>query len=196
MSLGEAQDRVGAMSRRDWDRAEIEGRRDGGSSQEVRDSNTNISHDSNTRLCVYVWLNLDRVKQAIVKKEEVMAQLREQHQAALKRADHLEGLLDQQRKQLLGSKKWITCAAIFLHPLLSTQSCFSFLYLGAVLLHKILSCWVQWRILVSYQLVNSIFPHYYCSAIPVLFYFVLYFKSFLFCNIFKAFHCFRPLVIF
>ena len=49
--------------------------------------------------------NCFRVKQAIVKKEEVMTQLREQHQAALKRADHLEGLLEQQRKQLLVSKK-------------------------------------------------------------------------------------------
>ncbi|KAK7111870.1 centrosomal protein of 131 kDa-like [Littorina saxatilis] len=42
-----------------------------------------------------------RVKQAIVKKEEVVAQLKEQYQAACKRADHLEGLLEQQRKQLL-----------------------------------------------------------------------------------------------
>ncbi|XP_076449494.1 centrosomal protein of 131 kDa-like isoform X2 [Babylonia areolata] len=42
-----------------------------------------------------------RVKQAIVKKEEVVAQLRQQYQAACKRADHLEGLLEQQRKQLL-----------------------------------------------------------------------------------------------
>ena len=43
-----------------------------------------------------------RVKQAIVKKEEVVTQLKQQYQAALKRADHLEGLLQQQRKQLLG----------------------------------------------------------------------------------------------
>ena len=42
-----------------------------------------------------------RVKQAIVKKEEVVNQLKGQYQAALKRADHLEGLLEQQRKQLL-----------------------------------------------------------------------------------------------
>ena len=48
------------------------------------------------------------MKAAIVKKEEVVQQLKEQYQAALKRADHLEGLLDQQRKQLLG-KKWIVC---------------------------------------------------------------------------------------
>ena len=52
----------------------------------------------NARLC-------RRVKQAILKKEEVMTQLREQYQAAVKRADHLEGLLEQQRKQLLGNKK-------------------------------------------------------------------------------------------
>lgn len=44
------------------------------------------------------------MKQAILKKEEVVAQLREQHEAALKRADHLEGLLEQQRKQLLAKK--------------------------------------------------------------------------------------------
>ncbi|WAQ95629.1 CP131-like protein [Mya arenaria] len=42
-----------------------------------------------------------RVKQAIVKKEEVVTQLKQQYQAAQKRADHLEGLLQQQRKQLL-----------------------------------------------------------------------------------------------
>merc|ERR1719239_994229 len=45
-----------------------------------------------------------RVKQAIVKKEEVVSQLRSQYQAANKRADHLEGLLEQQRKQLIGKK--------------------------------------------------------------------------------------------
>ncbi|XP_022092605.1 centrosomal protein of 131 kDa-like [Acanthaster planci] len=42
-----------------------------------------------------------RVKQAIVKKEETVNQLRQQHAAAVKRADHLESLLEQQRKQLL-----------------------------------------------------------------------------------------------
>lgn len=43
-----------------------------------------------------------RVKDAIVKKEEVVTQIKQQYQAAQKRADHLEGLLQQQRKQLLG----------------------------------------------------------------------------------------------
>ncbi|KAJ8377645.1 hypothetical protein AAFF_G00254900 [Aldrovandia affinis] len=43
-----------------------------------------------------------RVKAAILKKEETVSALRKQHEAALKRADHLEGLLEQQRKQLLG----------------------------------------------------------------------------------------------
>ncbi|XP_064600746.1 centrosomal protein of 131 kDa-like isoform X2 [Liolophura sinensis] len=42
-----------------------------------------------------------RVKQAIAKKEDVVTQLKQQYQAAVKRADHLEGLLQQQRKQLL-----------------------------------------------------------------------------------------------
>ena len=42
-----------------------------------------------------------RVKAAILKKEEIVTQLRQQYEAAVKRADHLEGLLDQQRKQLL-----------------------------------------------------------------------------------------------
>ena len=46
-----------------------------------------------------------RVKQAIAKKEEVVSQLKQQYQAALKRADHLESLLEQQRKQLLSGKK-------------------------------------------------------------------------------------------
>jgi len=45
-----------------------------------------------------------RVKEAIVKKEEIVTQLRQQYQSAVKRADHLEGLLEQQRKQLLGKK--------------------------------------------------------------------------------------------
>uniref|UniRef100_UPI00398EE44B centrosomal protein of 131 kDa isoform X2 n=1 Tax=Pristiophorus japonicus TaxID=55135 RepID=UPI00398EE44B len=43
-----------------------------------------------------------RVKIAIVKKEETVNNLRKQYEAALKRADHLEALLEQQRKQLLG----------------------------------------------------------------------------------------------
>ncbi len=46
-----------------------------------------------------------RVKQAIMKKEEVVTNMKQQYQAAVKRADHLEGLLDQQRKQLLSVKK-------------------------------------------------------------------------------------------
>ncbi|XP_066560484.1 centrosomal protein of 131 kDa isoform X1 [Amia ocellicauda] len=44
----------------------------------------------------------ERVKAAILKKEETVNNLRKQHEAALKRADHLESLLEQQRKQLLG----------------------------------------------------------------------------------------------
>lgn len=43
----------------------------------------------------------ERVKQALSKKEEHLHSLREQYEAALKRADHLEMLLEQQRKQLL-----------------------------------------------------------------------------------------------
>ncbi|XP_029943460.1 centrosomal protein of 131 kDa isoform X2 [Salarias fasciatus] len=42
-----------------------------------------------------------RVKSAILKKEEIVCALRKQHQAAVKRADHLEALWEQQRKQLL-----------------------------------------------------------------------------------------------
>ncbi|XP_041671771.1 centrosomal protein of 131 kDa isoform X2 [Cheilinus undulatus] len=42
-----------------------------------------------------------RVKSAILKKEETVNQLRKQYEAALKRADHLEALWEQQRKQLL-----------------------------------------------------------------------------------------------
>ncbi|XP_061471748.1 centrosomal protein of 131 kDa isoform X2 [Rhineura floridana] len=45
-----------------------------------------------------------RVKIAIVKKEEAVNSLRKLHEAAVKRADHLEALLEQQRKQLLGAK--------------------------------------------------------------------------------------------
>ncbi|XP_059387254.1 centrosomal protein of 131 kDa-like [Carassius carassius] len=39
-----------------------------------------------------------RVKSAILKKEETVNNLRKQHEAAVKRADHLETLLEQQRK--------------------------------------------------------------------------------------------------
>ncbi|XP_033095874.1 centrosomal protein of 131 kDa-like isoform X2 [Anneissia japonica] len=46
-----------------------------------------------------------RVKQAIVKKEDTVNQLRQQYDAATKRADHLEALLEQQRKQLLSLSK-------------------------------------------------------------------------------------------
>ncbi|XP_053562696.1 centrosomal protein of 131 kDa isoform X2 [Bombina bombina] len=42
-----------------------------------------------------------RVKNAIVKKEEAVNSLKKQCEAAVKRADHLEALLEQQRKQLL-----------------------------------------------------------------------------------------------
>lgn len=45
-----------------------------------------------------------RVKTAIVKKEEAVNSLRKQYEAAMKRADHLEALLEQQRKQLLAAK--------------------------------------------------------------------------------------------
>ncbi len=40
-----------------------------------------------------------RVKQALVKKEEVVAQIRVKYEAAEKRADHLESLLETLRKQ-------------------------------------------------------------------------------------------------
>lgn len=43
----------------------------------------------------------ERVKSAILKKEEAVNTLRKQHEAALKRADHLEALWEEQRKQLL-----------------------------------------------------------------------------------------------
>ncbi|XP_077022309.1 centrosomal protein of 131 kDa isoform X2 [Tamandua tetradactyla] len=42
-----------------------------------------------------------RVKMAIAKKEETMSSLRKQHEAAMKRADHLEELLEQCRRQPL-----------------------------------------------------------------------------------------------
>ncbi|XP_038597852.1 centrosomal protein of 131 kDa [Tachyglossus aculeatus] len=42
-----------------------------------------------------------RVKSAIGRKEETVNTLRKQYEAAVKRADHLEALLDQQKKQLL-----------------------------------------------------------------------------------------------
>ncbi|XP_043819600.1 centrosomal protein of 131 kDa isoform X4 [Dromiciops gliroides] len=45
-----------------------------------------------------------RVKIAIMKKEETVNNLRKQYEAAVKRADHLEALLEQQRKQLLSAK--------------------------------------------------------------------------------------------
>ena len=43
----------------------------------------------------------ERVKQALEKKEENLNALKEQHEGALKRADHLQMLLQRQRTQLL-----------------------------------------------------------------------------------------------
>ena len=43
----------------------------------------------------------ERVKQALEKKEENLRTVRVQHEAALKRADHLEMLLERQRKELV-----------------------------------------------------------------------------------------------
>ncbi|KAM6240222.1 centrosomal protein of 131 kDa isoform 7-T7 [Spheniscus humboldti] len=45
-----------------------------------------------------------RVKTAVVRKEESMSSLRKQYEAAVQRADRLEALLEQQRKQLLAAK--------------------------------------------------------------------------------------------
>ena len=42
-----------------------------------------------------------RVRQALEKKEENLASLRSQHTAALRRAEHLEMLLERQRRELL-----------------------------------------------------------------------------------------------
>ncbi|NWQ97704.1 CP131 protein, partial [Burhinus bistriatus] len=44
-----------------------------------------------------------RVKTAVVRKEESVSSLRKQYEAAVQRADHLEALLEQQRKQLLAN---------------------------------------------------------------------------------------------
>uniref|UniRef100_A0A8C0FNR1 Centrosomal protein 131 n=1 Tax=Bubo bubo TaxID=30461 RepID=A0A8C0FNR1_BUBBB len=51
-------------------------------------------------------LELDRVvvKTAVVRKEESVSSLRKQYEAAVQRADRLEALLEQQRKQLLVTK--------------------------------------------------------------------------------------------
>lgn len=43
----------------------------------------------------------ERVKQALEKKEDNLNTLKEQHEGALKRADHLQMLLQRQRTQLL-----------------------------------------------------------------------------------------------
>ncbi|XP_069728579.1 centrosomal protein of 131 kDa isoform X7 [Phaenicophaeus curvirostris] len=45
-----------------------------------------------------------RVKAAVVRKEEGVSSLRKQYEAAVQKADHLEALLEQQRKQLLAAK--------------------------------------------------------------------------------------------
>ncbi|KFP01496.1 5-azacytidine-induced protein 1 [Calypte anna] len=45
-----------------------------------------------------------RVKTAVVRKEESVSSLRKQYEAAVQRANHLEALLEQQRKQLLAPK--------------------------------------------------------------------------------------------
>ena len=47
------------------------------------------------------FLFLQRIKQVITKKDEAFNQLKQQYEAACKRADHLEGLLEQQRTLML-----------------------------------------------------------------------------------------------
>jgi hypothetical protein len=42
-----------------------------------------------------------RIKQVVAKKDETFNQLKQQYEAACKRADHLEGLLEQQRTLML-----------------------------------------------------------------------------------------------
>uniref|UniRef100_A0A7N5KT72 Centrosomal protein 131 n=1 Tax=Ailuropoda melanoleuca TaxID=9646 RepID=A0A7N5KT72_AILME len=49
-------------------------------------------------------LELERVKLALAKKEEAVRSLRKQHEAAVKRADHLEELLEQRRWPLPSAK--------------------------------------------------------------------------------------------
>ncbi|NXF87486.1 CP131 protein, partial [Eubucco bourcierii] len=45
-----------------------------------------------------------RVKRAVARKEESVSSLRKQYEVAVQRAEHLEALLEQQRKQLLATK--------------------------------------------------------------------------------------------
>ncbi|NXR06155.1 CP131 protein, partial [Semnornis frantzii] len=45
-----------------------------------------------------------RVKRAVARKEESVSSLRKQYEVAVQRAEHLEALLEQQRKQLLAAK--------------------------------------------------------------------------------------------
>jgi hypothetical protein len=42
-----------------------------------------------------------RIKQVVAKKDEAFNQLKQQYESACKRADHLEGLLEQQRTLML-----------------------------------------------------------------------------------------------
>ena len=49
----------------------------------------------------YNFFNKKRIKQVVGKKEEAFNQLKQQYEAACKRADHLEELLEQQRTLML-----------------------------------------------------------------------------------------------
>lgn len=80
--------------------------------QREKDDELNKVHEryANQFMCIFLILfnflniNKNRIKQAIAKKEEVVSQLKQQYEAACKRADHLEGLLEQQRKLMVGKK--------------------------------------------------------------------------------------------
>ena len=48
-----------------------------------------------------VFVFVSRIKQVVAKKDETYTQLKQQYEAACKRADHLEGLLEQQRTLML-----------------------------------------------------------------------------------------------
>lgn len=50
---------------------------------------------------VHKFLLIFRIKNVIAKKDETYNQLKQQYEAAAKRADHLEGLLEQQRTLMI-----------------------------------------------------------------------------------------------
>nr|KAF6415320.1 centrosomal protein 131 [Molossus molossus] len=74
------------------------------SAEENRQARAELAELRACRRLELEQLRREKVKMALAKKEEAVSSLRKQHEAAVKRADHLEELLEQRRQPLPSAK--------------------------------------------------------------------------------------------